>query len=176
MYGTLSFFFFFFWRSAKNKKIIWHFFKLLLTQGHMGLGISKCYSPTVFIRCQPSFMRTLVIIWWNTGYYFSWHRTSFKSFVAVWNFNMGSIGIPKMHNSSKTCSPRSTLSESTCLWAGNVVSGYPRKCMCRGDFLCLILWVQFGVIRWTFKISDVKIFKSPTVFIQFQIFFLWKMW
>ena len=38
-------------------KILWHF--VLLTQDHMGLEISNATPPTVFISCQPTFMRTL---------------------------------------------------------------------------------------------------------------------
>ena len=51
-----------FWPSAKFTKKNYGTLKFLLTQNHVVLEISKCYSPVVFIWFQPNFMRTLAII------------------------------------------------------------------------------------------------------------------
>ena len=32
------------------------------------------------------------ILWWNTGYYFSWRSAKFFNFVALWNFKLGVNG------------------------------------------------------------------------------------
>ncbi len=58
--------------------------------------------PTVFISCQPNFMRTLATMVEYRLLLFLAIGQSFKHFVALWNFNMGVNGKPKMWNISKT--------------------------------------------------------------------------
>ena len=59
-----------YWRSTKKLKK-YGALKLLLTQDHMGLEISKRYSSYSF---HPNVSQTLWghwLPWWNTGFYFS---------------------------------------------------------------------------------------------------------
>ena len=77
--------------SAKLKKKKYGGIKFLLTQDHVVLEISKCYSPYAFhliAFSQTSWGHWLP--WWSTGHYFSWQPIS--QGLETLNFNMGVNG------------------------------------------------------------------------------------
>ena len=63
-----------------------------------GWKFQNAIPPPVFISCQPNFMRTLGYHGVIQAITFLGDRPSFKIFVALWNFNIGVNGKPKMWN------------------------------------------------------------------------------
>ncbi len=93
---------------------------------------------------------------------FRGNQPSSKTILALRNFNMGANGkIIKSAISWKGLAAEQNEWTFGTRGIGTSYVGYPWG---------QVIWVQFGVIRCTLQISDVKIFKgtTPTVFIQFQ--------
>ena len=70
----------------------------------MGLEFQNATPPTVFISCQPNFMRTLGYHGGIQATTFLDDRPRFKYFVALLNFNIGVKWKPKIWNISKRLS------------------------------------------------------------------------
>ncbi len=126
--------------------------KFLLTQDHMGLEIQNA-TPTVFIRCQPNFMRTLatmveyrLLLFLAIGQVLKilWH---FK------NFKIGVNGKPKMWNISKTADRRV---KRTKIWDLESYSAYME-----GTFDAQFVEFGLGSFSALCKISNLTIRSSP---------------
>ena len=92
----------FFFRSARNSKY-YGTLKCLLTQDHMGLEMSKCYSSYSFRPMSAKFYEGISYYGGIQDITFLGNRPSSKHFVALWNINMGK---PKMWNILKTADRR----------------------------------------------------------------------
>ncbi len=133
--------------KLKNFLALWNFVNTCYT----GLEISKCYSSYNFHSMTTKRYEGIRHHGGIQAITFLSNRRSFKYFVTLWNFNMdvnGKILRSQYHDNGW---PWRETGQN--LGLALLCTVYVRY------FLCLIRWVQFGVIQCTLQVSDI-LFKT----------------